>query len=207
MKSQLIKSQFKEFTKVFHEHGNEYIITAEVRYDDQCGNRHNTFSITGTIWNSLNGVKVGRDSVSCGCLHEEIAKHFPSLQPFLKWHLVSSEGPMHYVANTIYHASRIEEYNNFVYLCVSKFSIDKLLGIFTEAKIEELKSYFGASNIRVLKEAESTNKEVNIDSARHCACWPDATLAQLQSETELLSRLPKLLKEFQRDIESLGFTF
>ncbi len=30
-------------------HGTPATIIAEVRYDDDCGNGHNTFSITGTI--------------------------------------------------------------------------------------------------------------------------------------------------------------
>ncbi len=39
-----------------------------------------------------------------GCIHDEIAKHFPELFPLIKWHLCSTDGPMHYEANTIYHA-------------------------------------------------------------------------------------------------------
>jgi len=37
-------------------------------------------------------------------LHDEIGKHFPELAPFLKWHLMSSDAPMHYVANARYWA-------------------------------------------------------------------------------------------------------
>lgn len=39
-----------------------------------------------------------------GCMHEEITKAFPRLAPLVKWHLFSvGEGPMHYIANSIYH--------------------------------------------------------------------------------------------------------
>ena len=89
----------------FVEDGQAYRIYANVRYDDECGNGHNTFAITGEIFR-LQINRGGRSSFdSCGCLHDDIAKHFPELAPFLKWHLMSSDGPMHYVANTIYHAS------------------------------------------------------------------------------------------------------
>lgn len=43
---------------------------------------------------------------SGGCIHDEIAEHFPELAPLIKWHLCSQEkGPMHYVANAQYWAS------------------------------------------------------------------------------------------------------
>ena len=79
--------------------GKGALIKAKVRFDDQCGNGHNSFSITGEIYKP--GAK---DIMAGGCLHEEIAKHFPELKPYLKWHLASTDGPMHYIANTIYWA-------------------------------------------------------------------------------------------------------
>lgn len=80
--------------------GRDARITVEVRYDDRCGNGHNTFSITATIEEKLrNGRWIEREG---GCLHEDIAKHFPDLAPLIRWHLVSSDGPMHYIANTLY---------------------------------------------------------------------------------------------------------
>lgn len=83
--------------------GKGALIKAKVRFDDQCGNGHNSFSITGEIY------KPGADDIIAGgCLHEQIAKHFPELKPFLKWHLTSTDGPMHYLANTIFWA---EGYN------------------------------------------------------------------------------------------------
>lgn len=41
---------------------------------------------------------------SFGAQHDEIARLFPELQPYLRWHLVSTEGPMHYIANAAYWA-------------------------------------------------------------------------------------------------------
>jgi len=94
----LTKSQTKEFKKEFKEDGKSYTIKVVVRFDDQCQNGHNTFSITGEITNSNGRWESG------GMLHDEIEKHFPELAKFLKWHLTSSDGPLYYIANTVYHA-------------------------------------------------------------------------------------------------------
>jgi len=98
MSSVLVKSQKKSEVKTFEENGEKYRIKVDIRYDDECGNGHNTFAITGTI-TGPRGFYMG------GCIHDEIKKHFPHLSPLIKWHLTSSDGPMHYLANTTYLAS------------------------------------------------------------------------------------------------------
>lgn len=83
----------------------EYVgcyIKVEMRFDDSCGNGHNTFSIGGEINRSQSFAD--RTHEASGCIHDEIAEHFPELAFLIKWHLVSSDSPMHYLANTIYHA-------------------------------------------------------------------------------------------------------
>lgn len=101
MKSILTKNQTKSFGPVtINLNGDEIRVRATVRYDDRCNNGHNTFSITGEsklAWDRW-------DNGSAGCIHDEIAAAFPELASFIKWHLVSSDGPMHYIANTLYHA-------------------------------------------------------------------------------------------------------
>ena len=49
--------------------------------------------------------------------------------------------------------------------------------------------------------------EPNLEAARSCAKWEDATLEQLRSEEALMERLPKLMQEFRKDIEALGFVY
>ena len=71
----------------------------ELQFDDTCGNGHCTFSITGE-----EGRIGARDCDSCGCLHDEIAQRFPQLAKYIKWHSVSTDGPMHYIQNTLYFA-------------------------------------------------------------------------------------------------------
>ena len=93
----------KTFTKTYTENGQQYKITAEVRFDDECKNGHKTFAITGEI---LRKAKNGRWQFdSCGQIQDDIAKHFPDLVPFFKWHLCSTDGPLHYLANTLYWVS------------------------------------------------------------------------------------------------------
>ena len=77
------------------QYGEPVLITATVRYDDQCGNGHNTFSITASTTDGCGG-----------CLHDEIARYFPELAPLIAWHLVSSDGPLHYLENTMYWLGR-----------------------------------------------------------------------------------------------------
>ncbi|TIX43793.1 MAG: hypothetical protein E5V40_01755 [Mesorhizobium sp.] len=81
-------------------YGKGATIRAELRFDDNPRNGHNTFAITGEIRDP--SVKRDGGIVACGCVHDEIAKAFPELAPLIRWHLVSTIGPMHYVANTVY---------------------------------------------------------------------------------------------------------
>lgn len=74
-------------------------ITVTARYDDECGNGHDTFAITADITK-------GKRFEDGGCLHDEIAKHFPELRKYIKWHLTSEDGPLHYIANTVYWAEQ-----------------------------------------------------------------------------------------------------
>ena len=99
----LTKHQVKIYgPKIYTEGGETYKLTATVCYDDQCGNGHNSFGITGAQYRKRRNGTWEEDAF--GCLHETIIKHFPELAPYIKWHLCSSDGPLHYLANTNYHA-------------------------------------------------------------------------------------------------------
>ena len=101
MKSVLTKNQKKVFTKFINYEGISCKMNVTVRYDDECGNGHNTFSITGSIreLGKAHGFEMG------GCIHDEIKKYFPELAHLTKWHLCGSQEPMCYIENTLYHAS------------------------------------------------------------------------------------------------------
>ncbi len=99
--SKLTKQQYKSFgPRPIKGYGEGAAVWAHVRYDDECGNGHNTFSITGSV-----RVPKQRDIAASGCIHEEITEAFPELAHLIKWHLCSSDGPMHYIANTVHFAS------------------------------------------------------------------------------------------------------
>jgi hypothetical protein len=89
--------------KTYREGAQEYRITAKYGIDYDFAKRNHQapyFSITGSIDRKAQNGRWLDDAG--GTLHDEIAHHFPELEPYLKWHLVSDEGPMHYLANAKY---------------------------------------------------------------------------------------------------------
>ena len=82
-------------------------VTVELRFDDKCKNGHESFAITGRIYEIRKGRTV-KEPAACGCIHEEIVRVFPELASLIKWHLVSTDGPMHYLANTLYLAGNLD---------------------------------------------------------------------------------------------------
>ena len=98
----------------YDENGKPAVLIVEIRYDDECKNGHNTFAITGNLYENYR--IPGETTVhhkdgsllwqsTGGCIHEEIIKRFPELAKYIKWHLTAADGPLYYLANTIYHAS------------------------------------------------------------------------------------------------------
>lgn len=219
--SVLTKSQTKVFgPRPCSSWGEGCMIRAKVRFDDQCGNGHNTFSITADIsspkWRDEGG----------GCCHEEIAEAFPELAPFVKWHLVSTDGPMHYLANTIFlagdrdcHGLLKGEFRQ--HLSRGKLQAGGVEGVplWELVHPEGLKTeaYSHTKPAPVTLEWQpygrtGEGKARELASARVCARWPEATDEELMQEPEalkaaLLARLPALLVEFKAAVESLGFTY
>jgi hypothetical protein len=73
---------------------------------------------------------------------------------------------------------------------------------------------FVKNDFEIIKVATSFSegKERELDKARNTGIWPDATDEQLSLPKEeltklLLDRLPALMAEFRKDIESLGFVY
>lgn len=86
------------------EQAKQYIYTVDseklivkLRFDDRCKNGHCTFSITGELYEN--------DRWECGgCIHDNIERLAPQFSRYIKWHLCSTDGPLHYIANTTYWA-------------------------------------------------------------------------------------------------------
>lgn len=212
----LTKKQTRVYgPKTFVKDGTKFRIVATVRYDDQCGNGHNTFSITGEIRDARGD---GNSSLS-GCIHDEIAKHFPELRPLIKWHLVSSDGPMHYVANTVYHASNRDHWRLLEGETrqIRNGKTGKLCWRLSDVSAPETVEADECPPppppvVYIPWVMVGKGKKRDLEHARSSAVWPEATDEQLcLPEAELtallLARLPKLMEDFQVAVESLGFTY
>jgi len=95
--SKLHMDQRKIFERMVIHDGQTATLKVEIRYGDDCKNGHNTFAITGDLYQ--NG-----EYVTGGCIHDIISKNVPELRKYIKWHLVSTDGPLYYVENSRYHA-------------------------------------------------------------------------------------------------------
>jgi hypothetical protein len=89
--------------KVFVRSGEKYQIIVQSELVHHEGNASPHFSIGGDIFRlARNGRKVWEAG---GCIHDQIIKHFPELQPLVDVHLSNEDGvPMHAYANAAYFA-------------------------------------------------------------------------------------------------------
>ena len=204
METTLTKSQKKSIVRNYEENGIVYTLTVTLRYDDECGNGHNTFAMTGELRES------GRTRlISCGCLHDDIKKVFPEFEHLIKWHLCSSDGPMYYVENTLFHAK-----SHGPNRCHIEFN-DVKNGLSTSSvkycDLEEGKRIVKSHpDLYTMRIDTKTEKIADYDAARNSAIWPEATdeeLGNLALKMKLQQRLPALIEEFKSVIENLGFTY
>lgn len=204
-------------------------VRAFVRFDDDCRNGHNSFAVTGETY------RPGRlpDSWvvdSAGCVHEDIAAAFPELAHLIRWHLCSTDGPMHYVGNAAYHASDRDHWG----LRAGEFRQQrdkegrprwKLALVWADGAHMALPYGTGDGRDRCQVAADippalpavqwvpdgitGEGKARDFDAARSCAVWPEATDAELsvdrpELEQRLRDRLPALLAAMRADIEGAG---
>lgn len=209
------------------------VLIAKVRWDDECGNGHNTFAVTATIYGK--DVYPGQETVTHkggrvlysyagGCCHEEIAKWLPELAHLIRWHLFDPVGPLHYVANTVYHASERDCWG----LLKGEFRQHTSRGPHQAGGVEGVPCWELRMPNNQATEVYTANKPGpvtlewqpygmtgegkarQLDSARATAVWPDASDDDLTApglEARLIARLPALVAEMKRDVEALGFTF
>ncbi len=267
MKEILKKTFVKTLSRKKLIDGVEYRLKVKIRYNDECGNGHNSFVITADLYE-------GRKWVSGGCLHDEVAVFFPELRKYLKWHLMNEDGPTYYIANTMYYAKTRENMSlplgaptrsnmylkfkgiPFHFQQQSKGFWDYLdeVGDWDNIDIVEIpydgdNSYKYGPNysftgfikdnqdkkwykapFKTIKEAEEFlealrnfefeiikvpvewNKPVipNIQAAKECAVWFDATDEDILSEgleQRLKDRLPNLIEEFAKDLKEIQEKF
>jgi hypothetical protein len=219
----------KTFGPKFYSNNDEqFKIVATVRYDDQCHNGHNSFSITGSQWRTVSRYYNYRYRAqwiedTCGCIHELIAEHFPELEPFLKWHGMTEKGPVHYIANTLYLAGDRDHWglrkgetrqirNGKTGLqcwqLVAKDEQGNLIPTYKLPRYEDGEapptSRFTLEWQPWLKIGEGKPRE--LDLARKSAIWPEATDDELTApdlKTRLELRLPALIADFEKDLEQI----
>lgn len=210
---------------------NRAALVVTVRWDDECRNGHNHFSVTGdlyrTPYNAMNKVTwiegksgepkpVGMRLESCGCLHEEIAAQFPELAPLIKYHLMSPKGPLHYFENTVFLAGdrdcwgyRADEQRR------DKAGLPMWQVPYAKSRELGFSSTIVALAEKPCEEATpwlQDGKPRELTLARSAACWPEATDAELCADPadlkqKLHVRLPSLLAEFQVEVQKLGFVY
>lgn len=200
-------------------YGKGAALQVEIRFDDNCKNGRASFAITGDI--SIPGK---RDCEACGCLHEDIAKVFPELAHLIKWHLCATDGPMHYVANTVYLAG--DRDHNGLRKGEARQIVNGRTGkpcwVLQEAAsgepVHALTKYFDGDEsdlpappelvwVPMLRIGEG--KERDLDAARRTAVWPNATDAELCADkaeltAKLEARLPMLIGLFRGEMNAAG---
>ena len=102
METVLTTAQYIKKCRDFDDDGEPRTAILTLRYDDECGNGHNTFSAEIDVYEVHNGKR--GEWREGGANHELIARVFPEYAKYLRWHLVTTRGPLHYIANTTYHA-------------------------------------------------------------------------------------------------------
>lgn len=195
-----------------------------MNFDDDCGNGHNTFAITGEVKAPASVRRRGRGGkletahewIAGGCLHEDIARVFPELAPLIAWHLTSSDGPLHYIANTVYHAGDRDHWGlrkgetrqrktrdgAAMWELVAVNSLGVALSS-TPTGLEYrgaetvplfiLEKNWTGENPPVMPKLEwrpsvqiGEGKARDLDAARRCAVWPDALDEILTAEPAVL---------------------
>lgn len=203
-----IRNQTIKATRYYTDQGTRYRITAKLRFDDELNNGHETFAVTADIRREDRGY--WRED-SGGCCHEEIARQFPEWAHLIKWHLVSTDGPMHYLANTLYHADQHGPDRAWIYYTAPQSDPLNLGGsketLLKYAKHTEALAAEQLPGYRVEWD-EKTAKVRNLTHARSTAVWPEATDAELLApdlKEKLTARLPALLEEFKAAMLGAGF--
>lgn len=97
----LTKNQVKSYRCNLSAHES---LVVQVSWGDSCGNGHNSLGVTADLYGKHARL------VSFGCLHDEILSAVrrglipQEVGDLIPFHLCSSDGPMHYLANVRYHA-------------------------------------------------------------------------------------------------------
>lgn len=211
---------------VFMLKGTSYYIAAVARWNDHCKNGSNSFYLNILLLSDLTGRE--SDHFCVDDAPASVRKTIPArIKDAQKWNGCHPFGPWYYVENTLYHASE-RDHHGLLKGEVRQIRNGKTgelawkRGYVNEAGevVEDLPSQYadGATQphhpklmvayVPWNRVGEGKARELN--HARSTAIWPDATDEDLTApglEDRLKARLPALLVEFRKTIESLGLTW
>jgi hypothetical protein len=173
-------------------------ITAFVRWDDTCRNGHNTFGVTGEV-------RRGPNFDMGGCIHAEVASHFPELAGVIKYHLMSAEGPLHYKANTLFWLG----YNGNAHPSKHGPNPPHLEYARSTAVWPDMpESFLFTADHRRDTKGTPPDWWTGTDTVRAVEKAKAAAEAKrVVVEQALDARLPTLMAEFRQAVEQLGFTW
>ena len=208
-------------------YGN-YQIRVTAEWGDECGNGSNSFYYREEVV-TANSDRVSEwVSTADDCAQAFVADIPQWCRELEKWNGCHPFGPWYYIENTLYLAGdkdhnglRAGEKKQIVNgkskeLAWNLVAVSKIDG--SEVRLSDLvKNVDGPEQPTCDYTLEyrpwchiGVGKGRELDAARSVAVWPDATYEQLTDEnlaTALKERLPGLLVEFRRMIESLGFVW
>jgi len=218
--SVITKHQFKDLS-IDVEDGR---LDIRFRYDDDCGNGHNSFAMTGDLYDRPDRIPheankmthVGKRWLgSCGCLHDDILANtinggggFSSIV-FKKaemFHHTSSDSPMYYLENILYHAKAHPPIDGYLYF------EDKALELRPQCMkagtlVEMDKMAVTDPKRYSVKVDEKSFKILDIGGVRSCGMWPKLAIDDIDElfPVKLLNRYWGLMEEFKKMItEDLG---
>jgi len=207
----LTKNQKVSFNKtLFSEKYNCTIdICCNIRFDDQCGNGHNSFGITGGVYES-GKKRCDKNVIAYGCVHDDIILYFPEFSHLIKYHLVSSDCPMHYIANTLYHSRTTDtkgkkagdpiRFNEFLKFDNIPFTFSDNKGLF--AYIKNIKDFSNLEIEEIVYDGEdSYNYNSNysltgFDLHNASGKWYQAPFKNKKDAEEFLQALQNFKHEF-----------
>lgn len=206
-------------TRRWEEGRDKLAMRVTIRHDDNCKNGRPSFGIT------VDGYTNGHLDWG-GASHDEIRMRFPELVPLLKWNLCATDGPMHYIANTCYHAGDLD--HNGLRAGEARQIVNgksglpcwRLVVIGPDGKEVNVSAVTNGSaeGLQLPKLEHSLEwrpwnrigdgKARDLDAARRAAVWADAPdevliLDKHELAVRLKARLPALLSDFRHDVENI----